>query len=354
MGILSRLFNKKTSAHHNKESNLIKTAGTSIQSRVNANVSNEEIQPIYKKKLYKSYFPGEIILLWWVNGKKTDHILPGYFKYRYGIDAGKSINTFLKKGLIRYSSPFESLQSMKVDQLKEILKDNGLEIKGKKNNLIERVTDNLNEQELPKFIKFKTYSLSQEGQSLVKEYDYVIYGHTSGTKDTTVTPASMIEAKNQLPSHLTNKDIAWHLLENSALTYAKERYYGSLGSTYFTQAQFLLREEKHNTALVYWILALTLDLSGLGNSTSFVNYPEHYNVIVIPHNFEEINKILENGNLRKSDFEDAYNRAWKIYTTSVIDKGFLNKTNNLNAIYLGMNGDKSEIQQFYKKKIRII
>lgn len=351
MGILSRLFNKKTSTNHSKEPNLFQTSGKSTLTNVNANA---EIEPIYKKKLNKSYFPGEIILLWWVNGKKTDYTIPGYFEYRYGIDASKSIHTFLKKGLIRYSSPFESLQSMKVDQLKEILKFSGLEIKGKKSNLIERITEHLNEQELSKFIKFKTYSLSQEGQSLTKEYDYVIYGHTSGTKDTTVTPASMIEAKNQLPSHLTNKDIAWHLLEKAALTYAKERYYGSLGSTYFLQAQFLQREEKYIDSLVYWILSLTLDLSGLGNSTNFVNHPEHYNVIVIPHNFEEINKILENGNLGESDFDDAYNRAWKIYTTATVVKGFLNKSNNLRAIYLGMNGDKSEIQQFYKKKIRIV
>lgn len=243
---------------------------------------------------------------------------------------------------------------MKVDQLKEILKFNGLEIKGKKSNLIERITEHLNEQELSNFIKFKTYSLSQDGQLLTKEYDYVIYGHTSGTKDTTVTPASMIEAKNQLPSHLTNKDIAWHLLEKAAFRYAKERYYGSLGSTYFLQAQFLQHEEKYMDSLVYWILSLTLDLSGLGNSTSYFNKPEPNNVIVIPRNFEEINKILENGNLEKSDFEDAYNSAWKIYTTSTIDKGFLNKANNLRSIYLGMNGDKSEIQQFYKKKIRIV
>lgn len=353
MGILSRLFSKKTTNDTSKEFNVFTAPNFSIQRKLNEKVSLEEIEPTYKKKLDKSYFPGEIILLWWLDGKKPDHPIPGYFKYRYGISSGKSLNVFIKEGLVRDSSPYESLKSLKVDQLKDLLMINGLDIKGKKSELIERIIDNITEQALSALIESKTYSLSEKGLSLTKKYDYVIYGHASGTRDATITPATMIGAKKHLPSHFTNNEIAWHLLDKAALESASKREYGLLRNTTFSQAEFLKRNAQYHSSLIYWLLALTLDLSGLGNSTSYYNKPQPHEVTIFPYIFEEINSVVLKGNISKSDFDDAYSKAWNIYKTSLSDTGFLNKTNNYKAISLGLEGRRTDLQQFYKDEVNI-
>ena len=353
MGLLSKIFNKITPKNQGIEDYTKKLSDDFVTQGSNIQFTPNEIEPIYKKKLDNNLYPGEIILLWWVDGKQITHEIPGYFQYQYGIDAIKSIKKLFDKGFIIFSTPYDSLKSLKVEKLKELLKNNDLQIKGKKAELIERVKENINENYVAEFIKDKTYSLSERGMEVTKKYDYVVYGHNSHIKDESVTAATMIESKNKMPTYLKNKDIAWHLLNEAAMTHSKNREYGLLRNTSCSQAEFLKREEKYIDSLVFWIFALTLDLSGMGNSTKYNKTPQYHEVMAIPYIFDEIKSVCSKGALSTLDYDAAYNKAWNIYKNSLIDTGFLDRNNNYKAISFGLNDCRKDIQQFYKKEVSI-
>ena len=174
MGLLSKIFNKITPKNQGIEDYTKKLSDDFVTQGSNIQFTPNEIEPIYKKKLDNNLYPGEIILLWWVDGKQITHEIPGYFQYQYGIDAIKSIKKLFDKGFIIFSTPYDSLKSLKVEKLKELLKNNDLQIKGKKAELIERIKENINENYVAEFIKDKTYSLSERGMEVTKKYDYCV------------------------------------------------------------------------------------------------------------------------------------------------------------------------------------
>lgn len=67
----------------------------------------------------------------------------------------------------------------KVADLKEILKEYGLKVSGKKDELIERLDENLSEDELKKFFKSKNYQLSSKGEEFLSKNAPMLYVHNS-------------------------------------------------------------------------------------------------------------------------------------------------------------------------------
>ena len=66
-------------------------------------------------------------------------------------------------------------RSAKVSDLKEILKEHGLKVSGKKDELIERLAENLSEDELKKYFKSKNYQISDKGLEFLSENSYILY-----------------------------------------------------------------------------------------------------------------------------------------------------------------------------------
>lgn len=122
-----------------------------------------DIHPVYKRKLPNGLLPGEIILLDWINGKKKTEAFPGYFDYQYGIDARASLKKLMEHGYLEYATPEDSLVSLKVPELKEILKTKDLKVSGKKAELIERIKEHFSPDEISEYVKQPTIKLTAKG-----------------------------------------------------------------------------------------------------------------------------------------------------------------------------------------------
>lgn len=81
----------------------------------------------------------------------------------------------LEDEFIELASPLNAARDSKVSDLKEILKEHNLKVSGKKDELIERLGENLTDEELKKHFKSKTYQISEKGLEFLSENSYILY-----------------------------------------------------------------------------------------------------------------------------------------------------------------------------------
>ena len=149
---------------------------------------------------------GDILMLDWLNGQKTNKKVPGYFVESFQINPLASKQKYKKMGLLISGSVESRLQTLRVPELKEILKKNNQKISGRKNELINRIKQNINENyyinDLP-----KTYGLSSEALSLLKKYELLIWASNN---------EHILSPKDYIPfidSKMEEPEIAINLLE---------------------------------------------------------------------------------------------------------------------------------------------
>ena len=137
-----------------------------------------------KKTTYPSargLYVAEIMLLEYCrNGKypKPSSGYPGFWWFKYGIrDIGHALESLEKRGFIQWASKIESLGELKIDVLKQILINSCLPATGKKADLIDRIKNEITEEQLiiPDYIP--KYRLTEIGKKELEENGYVPYMH---------------------------------------------------------------------------------------------------------------------------------------------------------------------------------
>lgn len=76
------------------------------------------------QRLPEGILPGHVIMLWRIhfNNFTNTTVIPQYFEYRYGVDSEECIQTLIKLGYTEICSAKDSLDSLNMNALKEILK----------------------------------------------------------------------------------------------------------------------------------------------------------------------------------------------------------------------------------------
>lgn len=136
----------------------------------------------------RGLYVAEILLLEYCSyGKypKPQSGYPGLWWFGYGIrDVGHALESLEKRGFIKWASKKDGLNSLKVAELKHILSNSGLPTTGKKDELIERIKSNVDEEDIiiPDFSP--KYKLTELGKQELKENAYVPYMHKHPHKTT--------------------------------------------------------------------------------------------------------------------------------------------------------------------------
>lgn len=103
---------------------------------------------------------------------------PGLWWFKYGIrDVGHALESLKDRGFIHWAPKTGNLGGMKVEELKQILLNEGIPTNGKKENLINRIVDSIPEERLviPNYIP--KYELTELGKLELEENGYVPYMH---------------------------------------------------------------------------------------------------------------------------------------------------------------------------------
>ena len=112
---------------------------------------------------------GELILLKYSDGASVEDDFPQYFYYVYNIDVKRCLDYFLKYDLLNIAPLSYTLSKYTVAELKNALQKYELKTTGKKQDLILRLLENVNKEELKDIFKKQYYNVSKQGKELLKK-----------------------------------------------------------------------------------------------------------------------------------------------------------------------------------------
>ena len=171
--------------------------------------------------LEEDLLPGEIILLEWSNHKSKHASIPAYFEYDYGLNAAIDRQKLIRLGYLTVASPSESLESLRVPELKDILRSNSQKLSGKKLELIQRITENIDENLYSSAIPIRCLVCTQDGDKLLKKYSHLVWAHKHNSKDGIINVANALtqsieEMQSKLDHSRSQAGRAEHLLAELA------------------------------------------------------------------------------------------------------------------------------------------
>lgn len=133
-------------------------------------------------------YPAEILLLEYCSKgsyPKPKNGYPGFWWFTYGIrNVDTALQSLESRGYIVFGSAADSLKSLTVQQLKDILVTKGQPTTGKKADLVMRIAETISESDLlAAGIQLK-YVLTEIGHQELEENAYVPYMHNAPNKTT--------------------------------------------------------------------------------------------------------------------------------------------------------------------------
>lgn len=243
MGFLSDLFKKKEKLQIEvKTSHIEKT-------RI---ISDDPNIPPFQGDYAKTVFL-------WAHSKaspvKANDGYARYFLYECGIrNAARYHQELIATGYFEEASVAQTLNSLKVTELKEILEELGQPTTGKKEGLIDRIAKYANDAIISRYCPEKQYILSTYGQDFLDaHYDYVmVHKHKNWGVDWKEYDAHKIPG-------VSYYDTMWAIF-NEQLT-NNLRSFGR--NQYLYMYQLLHEEGKREQALQMLLRVLYIDLSGV-------------------------------------------------------------------------------------------
>lgn len=307
-------------------------ANTTIQ-------NNSIINPLLKKKMSNGLLPGEIILLNWISGKSEPFNFSKYFEYTYGLNANKTFLELDKKNYFKLSGLNETLLSYTAQQLKDFLKEKGLQNSGNKQKLIERLIPSLTDEDINKLKK--VYALSELGEKVTKDYDYIIKAH----HDKYFSVVDAIITKIKHPKIVLYGDLKWTFLNNEQLEQSINEDYGLYRNTLLAMSEQLAKENNISYAIYFLLCVQTIDCMGVANN--FKNRkPCYENIMVAPGIIDRLNKY--NQRIDDADYKNAFSQSLR-RIDGLKTNGFLTKEDLKFLEKELRNPEQSTIEKYFKK-----
>lgn len=213
-------------------------------------------------------YPHEILLLsyapkYYLEGNSY----PGFWWYKYGVkDVDKCLITLKDRGFLQIGSLRSAIEKETAAVLKDVLKDNGLKVSGKKAELVQRLLDEVSEEKLNTIFTKRTYDLTDAGNEILKKEDYIPYIHRHGIEDLDIWSLNEM-VKNRKPG-LSFRDVIWGYLNERSMIHIKNSDFGLYRNCRFSMSEFVKEEGKLDNAFALLAEVIRYDLSGLSNGFS--------------------------------------------------------------------------------------
>ena len=251
-----------------------------------------------------------LILHYIIKNSRASELNQSFWKDRYYNDNEKSIQRLLEGQYIEYKEDyFISLNKLKIDELKNILRSEDLKLKGNKSELIERIIKTSSLNTYQKFIK-KELVITPKGLELVNNTDFVLLLHV-GALGYPCDVYNYYLANKEL----SKVDLIIKFVE-SKVTFEKEIYtYSNNASSYSQLSDVLIKYNAKDKALYYLLKSCFDSLSSntLDYSTGSLKlFKEQVKRIDFYTN--RIKILLQANSDLKNNLTTYYNDLTKIYT----------------------------------------
>lgn len=198
--------------------------------------------------------------------------------------AQKYLSELIDEGLLYIPLPEEELVFLKVNDLKDILRNNKMKISGKKQELIDRIIENFSPRELSKNV-VSLYHLTNQGKHELK-YKKVFV--TNKVRNYGFNEREIEEMRDNLFNiniNFCDNDIFWGLLNNRTLHSQLNGEWKLFRDTKKYMVDILFEEKKYFNVLEQGCIVMYLDLSGMEDNGNIKNLNE------ISVDYDLVNKI---------------------------------------------------------------
>ena len=119
-----------------------------------------------------SYLDAEALKFW--SKKRTDFQIPQYYKNTdFGRNVGPALRRLLEGGYLELGSLEQRVSLKTVPELKAILADKELKASGKKAELVQRILDNFDPDEVEEIFPVNVYQITDKGRAALDPYSIV-------------------------------------------------------------------------------------------------------------------------------------------------------------------------------------
>lgn len=268
MGLFDFLKKKETkgtaSAHSDDISEKKENLGTTMLS--NEQMGSDGIIPFEERiksaiPSKNGLYPHEILVLDYADSFCTqDNRYQQFWWTRYGVkDVNKVLRDLLSKGFISIASVDVTLRKMTIADLKAILAKYGLSTRGKKEELIQRVIDEISSEKLKELFPNRFYIRTDKGEAELREEEYVPYIHRHSIQNLDIW--SLNRLVNDSPDD-AYKDVIWQYLNQQSIEFFKAKKYGSFRGCRCSMAEILGEEGRTVEELEMLAEIAFYDLSG--------------------------------------------------------------------------------------------
>lgn len=261
---------------------------------------------------------------------KGNNDFQGFWKYRYNTKPQAILDKLENSGLIKCGSIEQSLKYATITELKPALKQYNLKLSGKKQELIDRLLDNVNEEELTNIFKSHFhYDLTEKGLEMYNEKltKIVIYAHINQEYHIDIYKAAKYDSINE---YLID------LFMPQALKYKEKKNWVAYAGIIKEIAEFYMQDNKYINAAEYYVQICYLNVMFDDNNFEYwlkhkSTYPEEYSLFVNTHpllnpqaiyNLNTIQRFLRYSD---SDFENIIIQTvnkFSLPTISLSDEEF--------------------------------
>lgn len=301
-------------------------------------LDNNEIDPIYKEKVAGDLRAGEVILLEWLENKKTiitDY--PKYFLYEYGIDPVKSTAMLHNSGYLGVSLQ-SSLAGLKVDELKAVLKANNLPVAGKKSDLIDRINDNVSADDLKECIESRFFSRTNLGEELISQNTYILFAHANRSKMFTVAEAIRFMKRQRGKGVKTINQFSAELIIEKIKGEFKNKNYGLMRNCFLSLGDLYEKNRDDDKSITAYICMYIFDVSGWSNGNDY-----HENNVFNEATATVVRRVIRS-EIDDVRLEGYFLRAWEM-TGSFFPRHYLGKSKSFECLVAIFKNDSVTVNK---------
>ena len=179
MGLFSSLFGKKEDTTDNSKN--------AVSSKTSNSSANKPSLHLRGKADSNGLYPSELVMLAVAEKYKTTETkFPGYLTHTYEVtNPQKMLKDLQSRGFIDIGNAKDILPNYKVSELKEFASSLGVEVKGKKDDIISQLSE-IEEDKLSTVVKERTWKLTDSGHVALEANPYIQYFLDNHPYDVTV------------------------------------------------------------------------------------------------------------------------------------------------------------------------
>lgn len=209
-------------------------------------------------------YPYELLMLEYAHTYTTDtDNFQQFWWYSYGVRKPRSLITSLtKRGFLRIGGTDAAVAAQTGAALKNLLRDRGMKVSGKKADLVERALASIPHSDLDEAFPQRHYEPTDTGAAAIAANPHIGYIHRSrlGSPDI----YSLTDLVRTHP-HTPWRDLIWGDLNQQRIAHATADDWGLYSSVTFNMAEFIAEEQRWNDALAMLTEVIYYDLSGMDN-----------------------------------------------------------------------------------------